>query len=79
MRTFDKRAPFHVQDPASLGIAIRHFRTQVGVSQVELAERVGLHRSYLSALEGGRETEHMKRVFRVLKHLGVKMTLEKTD
>jgi HTH-type transcriptional regulator/antitoxin HipB len=72
-------SPFRIYTPASLGAAIRHYRRQAGLSQAELAERTGLHRSYLSELERGRETEQVKRVIRILKELGVRMTLEKAD
>jgi transcriptional regulator with XRE-family HTH domain len=72
-------APFRVYTPASLGAAIRHYRQQAGLSQAELAERAGLNRTYLSALEQGRETEQVKRILRLLKELGVRMTLEKAD
>lgn len=71
--------PFRVYTPTSLGAAVRHFRQQAGLSQAELAERTGLHRTYLSALEQGRETEQVKRILRVLKELGVRMTIEKAD
>lgn len=71
--------PFRVYTPASLGAAIRHYRHGAGLSQAELAERTGLHRSYLSALEQGRETEQLKRILRVLKQLGVRMSLERAD
>jgi transcriptional regulator with XRE-family HTH domain len=71
--------PFRIYTPASLGAAIRHYRHEAGLSQAELAERSGLHRSYLSALEQGRETEQLKRILRVLSQLGVRMSLEKAD
>ena len=71
--------PFRVYTPASLGAALRHYRQQAGLSQAKLAERAGLNRTYLSALEQGRETEQVKRILRLLKHLGVRMTLEKAD
>lgn len=64
---------------ASLGAAIRHYRQQAGLSQAELAERAGLNRTYLSALEQGRETEQVKRILRLLNQVGVRMTLEKAD
>lgn len=73
------KAPFRVYTPASLGAAIRHYRKQAGLSQAELAERAGLNRTYLSALEQGRETEQVKRILRLLNQLGVRMTLEKAD
>ncbi len=72
-------APFRVYTPASLGAAIRHYRQQAGLSQAELAERTGLNRTYLSALEQGRETEQVKRILHLLKHLGIRMTLEEAD
>ena len=71
--------PFRIYTPASLGDAIRHYRQEAGLTQVELAEMVSLHRSYLSRLEGGNETEQLTRIFRVLRTLGVRMTLETAD
>ena len=71
--------PYCVYTPASLGAAIRHYRRQAGLSQAELAERTGLHRTYLSDLEQGKETEQVRRILRVLKQLGVRMMLEKAD
>ncbi|RIK09819.1 MAG: XRE family transcriptional regulator [Acidobacteria bacterium] len=71
--------PFHVGTAATLGLAIRHYRLAAGLSQDELAKRAGLHRTYLSGLEQGRETEQLRRIFRVLNQLGVGITLERDD
>lgn len=71
--------PFRIYTSASLGAAIRHYREQAGLSQAELAEQAGLNRTYLSTLEQGRETEQLKRILRVLRQLGVRMTLERAD
>ena len=71
--------PYRISTPASLGAAIRHYRHDAGLTQAELASRTGLHRSYLSALEQGAETEQLRRLLRVLKQLGVRMSLEKAD
>jgi transcriptional regulator with XRE-family HTH domain len=71
--------PYRIYTPASLGAAIRHYRHEAGLSQGELAERTGLNRTYLSALEQGHETEQLKRLLRVLRELGVRMTLDKAD
>jgi transcriptional regulator with XRE-family HTH domain len=73
------RGPFRIYTPASLGDAIRHYRTEAGLTQAELANRAGLNRSYLSELESGKETEQVKRLLRVLRQLGVRMTLDKAD
>jgi transcriptional regulator with XRE-family HTH domain len=73
------RSPFRIYTPASLGDAIRHYRMEVGLTQAQLAETAGLQRSYLSELENGKETEQLKRVFHLLRQLGVRMTLDKAD
>lgn len=84
MRTRDDGAtgpeqPFRVYSADSLGQAIRHYRHQAGLSQAELAEMTGLNRTYLSALEHGKETEQVRRLLLVLRQLGVRMTLQKAD
>ena len=72
-------SPFRIYSPASLGTAIKHYRSQAGLSQVDLAERAGINRSYLSGLEQGHETEQMRRLFRILRELGVRISLQKVD
>ena len=71
--------PFRIYSPASLGDALRHYRHEAGLSQAQLAEETGLQRSYLSELENGKETEQLTRLLRVLRCLGVRMTLDKED
>jgi len=73
------RSSFRIYTAASLGDAIRHYRTEAGLTQAQLAEMAGLQRSYLSELESGKETEQLKRIVRVLRQLGVRMTLDKAD
>lgn len=71
--------PFRLYTAASVGPAIRQYREQAGLTQAQLAEMAGLNRTYLSALERGRETERLRRILRVLKLLGVRATLQKAD
>jgi len=81
METYDPsdELPYRVYTAESLGAAIRHYRKQAGLSQEQLAQLTGLHRSYLSGLESGKETEQLRRILRVLRELGVRMTLERAD
>ena len=85
MKTFSqdpepgRDAPFRIYTAASLGAAIKHYRQEAGLSQAELAARSGLNRTYLSDLEKGKETEQLRRLLRVLRQLGVRMTLQKAD
>lgn len=71
--------PFRLYSAASVGPAIRHYREEAGLTQEQLAEMAGLNRTYLSDLEQGKETEQMRRILRLLKLLGVRATLQKTD
>jgi transcriptional regulator with XRE-family HTH domain len=70
---------FRIYTPESFGAAIKHYREQAHLTQADLAERSGLNRTYLSQLEQGEQTAQLRRLFRVLKQLGVEITLEKTD
>lgn len=71
--------PYRIYSATSLGDAIRHYRTEAGLTQAQLAAATGLQRSYLSELERGKETEQLARILRLLRHLGVRITLDKAD
>ncbi len=71
--------PFRLYTAASIGPAIRHYRTEAGLTQAELADRVGLSVTYLSRLESGHETEQLRRIVATLKQLGVRMSLQHAD
>jgi transcriptional regulator with XRE-family HTH domain len=81
MSTSDPTAeqPFRIYTAASVGQAIRHYRMQAGLTQAELAEQVGIDRTYLSRLEQGHETEQLRRVIVLLRRLGVRATLRHED
>jgi HTH-type transcriptional regulator / antitoxin HipB len=71
--------PFRIYSAASLGTAIRQYRRAAGLTQAELATRVGIDQSYLSRLEQGQETEQVRRIIAILKQLGVRATLRHED
>ncbi len=71
--------PYRIYTGASIGPAIRHYRLQEEKTQVELADQVGLSPTYLSRLENGEGTEELRRIIRILKQLGVRMTLQHAD
>jgi HTH-type transcriptional regulator / antitoxin HipB len=75
----DGERPFRIYTAASIGQAIRHYRKQAGLTQAELAEQVGVDRTYLSRLERGQETEQLRRILAMFRQLGVKVTLERAD
>ncbi len=71
--------PFRIYTTASLGHAIKHYRQQAGLTQEDLAEQVGIDRTYLSRLEKGEGTEQLRRVIVLLRRLGVRATLKHAD
>lgn len=74
-----KQKPYRIYTGTSIGPAIRYYRQQAGITQAELADQVGLTPSYLSRLEGGQETEQLRRIVRILKQLGIRITLDQAD
>ncbi|MGH3441305.1 MAG: helix-turn-helix transcriptional regulator [Nitriliruptorales bacterium] len=70
---------FRVYNAKALGDAVRHFRERAGLTQAELAERVGLQRSYLAELEAGKTTEQTRRIVELLKVLGARITISEAD
>ena len=54
----------------AVGQAIRHFRSEVGVSQEELGFRAGLHRTYVSDVERGRRNPTVVTLYSLAKTLG---------
>lgn len=70
---------FRVYNAEALGQAVRHFRERAGLTQAELARQVGIHRSYLAELEGGKVTEQTERLVALLKALGVRIVVGKAD
>lgn len=46
-----------------------------GLTQAELSEITGLHRSYLAKIESGASVVLLDRLFRVLRRLGVEVTV----
>lgn len=62
-------------DPVQLGRALARVRQGQGLSQEALAQRSGLHRSYLASMEGGAATQQLDRLFSVLRALDYELVL----
>lgn len=68
-----------IDSPADLGRLVRHTREAHGLSQRELAERIGVTQRWLSELESGKGKQINERYFSVLAVLGIRLTASVDD
>jgi len=64
------------------GDNLKKYRTQLGLSQEAFAEKCGLHRTYISAIERYRRSIALENVQRIADALGIetyKLFLEDND
>jgi transcriptional regulator with XRE-family HTH domain len=57
---------------AALGQAIRELRLAAGISQEGLAERCGMHRTYVGGIERGERNVSFRNLLRLADALGVR-------
>ncbi|MBC7462477.1 MAG: helix-turn-helix transcriptional regulator [Thermoleophilia bacterium] len=72
-------APVRIYNPQGIGAALRHFREEAGLTQEQLAERLGLTRFYVARLESGAVSEQVERIVALFEVLGARMTVAKAD
>ena len=53
------------------GTNVKKFRTQIGLSQEAFAEKCGLHRTYISAVECYRRSISLENIQRIADALGI--------
>ncbi|ODV41061.1 XRE family transcriptional regulator [Cupriavidus sp. UYMMa02A] len=73
MRDFTIRIPEH------LPVMLKEFRKQAGLTQAEVAARMGVSQQTLSALERNPEAASAARLMRLLAVLGVELVLRKSE
>lgn len=74
-----KQQEWTVRSPADVGRAIAGVRGARGLTQVELAERVGIDRGYLARLEAGASPLVLERSIRALRRMGATVTIALPD
>jgi len=58
-----------------VGRNVRRLRTAAGLSQAELAERMGIDRAYVSGLELGERNPTIVTLWHIAKALGIKLRM----
>lgn len=69
----DIRSRMLIRTPADLGAAIRQRRRQLGLDQATLAERIGVSRQWIIAIEQGRSRAELGLVLRALDALDIRL------
>jgi HTH-type transcriptional regulator/antitoxin HipB len=73
----DEDIEYTVRNEHLFGSAVREFRQLSGVRQADLAERIDVHRSYLSALENGKSNPAMRTLLRALRALDLEVVIRR--
>lgn len=55
----------------AFGYAVRRYREQLDLSQEDLADRCGLHRTYIGGVERGEKNPTIRTMFRIASALAV--------
>lgn len=66
---------YTIRGPQSFGMALHEFRMRRGMTQAELANNSGLHRSYLSDLERGASTVAMRNFLMACRELDLEIVI----
>ena len=73
MNTSSTERCWRVRNATELGRVLTRIRTSAGLSQEEMARRIGVYRPYLSKLEHGASTEQLNRIFAALREAGYEL------
>ncbi|HEY0504487.1 MAG TPA: helix-turn-helix transcriptional regulator [Lysobacter sp.] len=57
--------------PAAIGLVIRRYRLELGISQEDFADLVGMHRTQYGAIEQGRKDCQLSTLLRLSRGLGI--------
>ncbi len=77
----ERQPTWTVRSGQDLGRAIADIRSRRGLTQQQVADKVGLTRGYLAKIETGRSVTLLDHLLRILRRLGatVTITLTKPD
>lgn len=59
---------------AKLGLNLKKHRLERGLTQENLAEKVGIHPTYVGKLESGKNNPSTKMLYKITRALGIKLS-----
>ncbi len=65
----------HVKTPEDVGVFLVECRRDAGLTQAQLADRLGITRRAVYEIESGKSTQHVDRIFAMLGLLGISLSL----
>lgn len=68
------RRTAHLNAPADFGLAIQQARMELGLSQTDIADQIGVSQSAISEIESGKATIHLRRLLSLARITGVELT-----
>ena len=68
-----------IRDTRTLGHVLAELRADAGLSQRELADRLGVSQRYIVELEQGKDVKALDRAFAVLRATGGRLIIELGD
>jgi predicted transcriptional regulator len=74
-----RRGEYRVTTARDLGAALKHFRTDAGVTQVDAAEAMGIGQPYLSSLEAGKFGSSLTQALRLLRFVGCEVIVRSRE
>ncbi|MCH9673720.1 MAG: helix-turn-helix domain-containing protein [Gammaproteobacteria bacterium] len=66
----------HVRNPLELGLVLRNRRRQLRLTQADLADKIGVGRQWLVAVEKGKHGAELGLVLRAMAELGLSVSIE---
>ena len=73
------RETWKIHSPEDLGRALAGVRRRQGFSQDDLAELLGVHRSYIAELETGSSVQMLERLLRAFRRMGAEVDVTLPD
>lgn len=57
----------------NFGLQVKKLRLEAGLSQEEFAEKLGIHRTYMSFIERGQRNPSLKMLFKISRAMKIKL------